>query len=192
MKLGRESYENVPKDRLITIVSRLYNEMNKPFRYTIIYCMLLVNLYTQAWRSIPQSLLKRLVMNKRRPICVISCVTRICIWKEKKTLQWLRKNMQSKMIFKDHIDCLSTDIRLNSNYDMVCGIIFSPRFYISDFLIQYNTSKNLWDNSSLIWRGFRLISYCWRTRGIYSESELPLLTCLLIICGFVNSIAKAM
>ena len=73
LKLGTESYENVPKDRLITIVSRLYNETNKPFRYTIIQRMLLVNLHTQAWRCIPQSLLKRLVMNKRRPICVISC-----------------------------------------------------------------------------------------------------------------------
>ena len=33
------------------IVSRLYNEMNKSFRYTIIHCMLpvlLVNLHTQA------------------------------------------------------------------------------------------------------------------------------------------------
>ena len=90
-------------------------------------------------------------MNKRRPICVISCVTRICIWKRKKeTLQGLRKNMQSKMVFKDYIDRLSTDVRPNNNYDMVCGIIFLPRFYSSDFLIQYNTSKNLWDNSSLI------------------------------------------
>ena len=51
--------------------------------------------------------------------------------------------MQSKMIFKDHIDRLSIDVRLNNNYDMVCGIIFFPRFYISDLLIQYNTSKNL-------------------------------------------------
>ena len=51
--------------------------------------------------------------------------------------------MQSNMIFKDHIDRLSTDVRLNNNYDMVCGITFFPRFYISDFLIQYNTSKNL-------------------------------------------------
>ena len=34
--------------------------------------------------------------------------------------------MQSKMIFKDHIDRLSTDVRLNNNYDMVCGIIFFP------------------------------------------------------------------
>ena len=49
--------------------------------------------------------------------------------------------MQSKTIFKDHIDRLSTDVWLNSNYHMVCGVIFSPRFYISDFLIQYNTSK---------------------------------------------------
>ena len=47
------------------------------------------------------------------------------------------------MIFKDHIDRPSTDVRLNNNYDKVCGIIFFPRFYISDFLIQYNTSKNL-------------------------------------------------
>ena len=34
--------------------------------------------------------------------------------------------MQSKMTFKDHIDRLSTDVRLNNNYDMVCGIIFFP------------------------------------------------------------------
>ena len=46
LKLATESYENVPKDRLI--VSRLYNEMNKPFRGKIIHCMLLVNLHTQA------------------------------------------------------------------------------------------------------------------------------------------------
>ena len=59
----------------VRIVSRLYNEMNK---------QLYIVLHTQAWRSIPQSLLKRLVMNKRRPICVISCVTRICIWKRKR------------------------------------------------------------------------------------------------------------
>ena len=36
--------------------------------------------------------------------------------------------MQSKMIFKDHIDRLSTDVRLNKNYDMVRGIIFSRDF----------------------------------------------------------------
>ena len=53
----------------------------------------------------------------------------------------LPKNMQSKMIFKDHIDRLSTDVRLNNNYDMVCGIIFFPTFYISDFLIHFNTTK---------------------------------------------------
>ena len=64
--------------------------------------------------------------------------------RKKETLQGLRKNMQLKMnIFKDHIDRLSTGVRLNNNYDMVCGIIFFPKFYISDFLIQYNTSKNL-------------------------------------------------
>ena len=59
---------------------------------------------------------------------MISCVTRICIYEieKKETLQGLRKNMQSKMIFKDHIDRLSTDVRLNNNYDMVCGIIFFP------------------------------------------------------------------
>ena len=49
--------------------------------------------------------------------------------KEKQELlQGLRKNMQSKMIFKDHIDRLSTDVRLNNNYDMVSGIIFSRDF----------------------------------------------------------------
>ena len=42
LKLGTESYENVPKDRLI--VSRV----NKPFSGTSIHCMLLVNLHTQA------------------------------------------------------------------------------------------------------------------------------------------------
>ena len=43
--------------------------------------------------------------------------------------------MQSKMIFKDHIDRLSTDVRLDNNYDMVCGIIFSRdfTFQISSF-----------------------------------------------------------
>ena len=46
---------------------------------SVIHRMLLVTLHTQARRSIPQSLLKRLVMNKRRAIWVISCVTRICI-----------------------------------------------------------------------------------------------------------------
>ena len=45
--------------------------------------------------------------------------------KKNENLQGLRKNMQSKMIFKDHIDRLSTDVRLNNNYDMVCGLIFS-------------------------------------------------------------------
>ena len=63
--------------------------------------------------------------------------------RKKETLQGLRKNMQLKMIFKGHIDRLSTDVRLNNKYDMVCGIIFFPRFYITDFLIQYNTSKTL-------------------------------------------------
>ena len=43
--------------------------------------------------------------------------------KEKKTLQGLRKNIQSKMIFKDHIDCLSTDVWLNNNNDMVRGVV---------------------------------------------------------------------
>ena len=43
--------------------------------------------------------------------------------------------MQSKMIFKGHIDRLSTDVRLNNDYDMVCGIIFSRdfAFQISSF-----------------------------------------------------------
>ena len=36
--------------------------------------------------------------------------------------------MQSKMIFKDRIDRLSTGVRLNNNYDMVCEIIFSRDF----------------------------------------------------------------
>ena len=73
---------------------------------------------------------------------MISCVTRICILKrQKETLQGLRKNMQSKMIFKDHIDRLSTDVRPNNNYDMVCGIIFFQRFCISDLLIQYNMTR---------------------------------------------------
>ena len=31
--------------------------------------------------------------------------------------------MQSKMIFKNHIDRLSTDVRLNNNYDMVCRMV---------------------------------------------------------------------
>ena len=140
----------------------LYKEMNKPFRYTIIHCMLLVNLHTQAWRSLPQSLFKRLVM--AADLC--DFLRNMHMKRKKETLQGLRKNMQLKMIFKDHIDRLSTGVRLNNNYDMVGGIIFFPKFYISDFLIQYNTSKNLWDNSSLVWRGFRLISYCWRKRGI--------------------------
>ena len=63
--------------------------------------------------------------------------------RKKETLQGLRKNMQLKIMFKGHIDRLSTDVRLNNKYDMVCGIIFFPRFYITDFLIQYNTSKTL-------------------------------------------------
>jgi len=167
--------------------------MKKPFRYTIIHCIL-VKLHMQAWRSIPQLLLKRLVMNKRRPIWVISCVTRICIWKRKKeTSQGLRKKMQSKMMFEDHIDRLSIYVRLNNNYDKVCGIIFSRdfTFQISSFnTIRAKTGEITC--SSLIWRGFRLISCCWRRRRIYSESHLHLLKCLLIICGFVNSIAKAM
>ena len=52
--------------------------------------------------------------------------------------------MQSKMIFKDHIDRLSTDVRLNNGYKRY-GLWdnFLPIFYISDFLTQYNTSKNL-------------------------------------------------
>ena len=43
--------------------------------------------------------------------------------------------MQSNMIFKEHIDRLSTDVRLNNNHDMVCGIIFSRdfAFQISSF-----------------------------------------------------------
>ena len=48
--------------------------------------------------------------------------------RKKETLQRLRKNMQLKMIFKDHIDRLLTGVRLNNNYDMVCGIIFSRNF----------------------------------------------------------------
>ena len=57
---------NVPKDRLITIVPRLYKETNKPFRYTFMHCMLLVNLHTQAWRSIPQPYLKTLSVGPAR------------------------------------------------------------------------------------------------------------------------------
>ena len=60
--------------------------------------------------------------------------------RKKETSQGLRKNMQLKMIFKDHIDCLSTGVRLNNNYDMVCGIIFFPKFYISDFIFETRTA----------------------------------------------------
>ena len=47
--------------------------------------------------------------------------------------------MQSKMIFKDHIDRLSTDVRLNNNYDMVCEIIFFPEilYFRFPYSIQY-------------------------------------------------------
>ena len=43
--------------------------------------------------------------------------------------------MQSKMIFKDHIDRLSTDVRLNNNYDGFVGSLFSRdfTFQISSF-----------------------------------------------------------
>ena len=56
--------------------------------------------------------------------------------KGKKTLQGHRKNKQSNMIFKDHIDRLSTDVRLNNNNDIVRGVIFFFRdftFHISSF-----------------------------------------------------------
>ena len=91
--------------------------------------------------------------------------------KEKKTLQGLWKNMQSKMIFKDNIDCLSTDVWLNNNYDMVCGVIFSPQILHIRFphSIQYE-QKKLWDdNLSLIWWGFRLfvlLAKAWNIFGI--------------------------
>jgi len=45
LKLGMKSYLNAPKDRLTRIVSRLHNEMNKPFRYTIIHCTIKVTSY---------------------------------------------------------------------------------------------------------------------------------------------------
>ena len=53
----------------------------------------------------------------------------------KKNLQGLQKNMQSKMIFKDHIDHVSTDVRLGNNYAMAHGVIFFQgfRFQISSF-----------------------------------------------------------
>ena len=128
MKLGTESNENVPKDRLITIVSRLYNEMNKPSRYTIIHCMLLVNLHTQASQTSCDEY-------TAADMCDFLHHADMRIYEKKnRNLLGLRKNMQSKMIFKDHIDRLSTDVRVNNNYDMVCEIIFFPRFYISDFL----------------------------------------------------------
>ena len=44
--------------------------------------------------------------------------------------------MQSKMMFKDQIDRLSTDFQLNNNYDVVHGVIFFFRdftFHISSF-----------------------------------------------------------
>ena len=50
------------------------------------------------------------------------------MYMEKKTLQGLRKNIQSKIIFKDHIDHVSTDVQQNNNHGMVRGVIFSRHF----------------------------------------------------------------
>ena len=53
--------------------------------------------------------------------------------------------MQSKMMFKDHIDRLSTDFQLNNNYDVVHGVIFF--FEILHFTfphsIQYEQKKTV-------------------------------------------------
>ena len=121
--------------------------MYKPFRYTINY-----TLYVNVTSYLPHpSLTVNSSIASQTP-CDELTAADLCnflrnadmhIKKKKETLQGLRKNMQSKMIFKDHIDRLSTDVRLNKKYDMVCGMIFFTRFYILDFLIQYNTSKNL-------------------------------------------------
>ena len=56
--------------------------------------------------------------------------------KKKETLQGLRKNMQSKMIFKDNIDHLSTDFRLNNN-----SIWFVGSFFSRDFTFQISSFK---------------------------------------------------
>jgi len=68
------------------------------------------------------------------------------MWK-KKTLQGLQKN---KMIFIDQIDCVSTCVQLNNNNLLSCGLhghFFLTSFYISDFLVAYNTSKKNYDIS---------------------------------------------
>ena len=62
--------------------------------------------------------------------------------KKKKNLQRLQKNMQSKMIFKDHIDRLLTDVQLNNNCDMVCGVIFFPDFTFQIFSFNTIQAKN--------------------------------------------------
>ena len=41
-----------------------------------------------------------------------------------------QKDMKSKIIFKDQINHVSTDVGLSNNYDMVCRIIFSQDFTI--------------------------------------------------------------
>ena len=66
---------------------------------------------------------------------------------EKKTLQGLQKK---KMIFIDHINCVSTCVQLNNNNLLSCGLQghFFLTFYISDFLVAYSKSKKDYDNIS--------------------------------------------
>ena len=69
--------------------------------------------------------------------------------------------MHSKMIFKDHIDRLSTDVRLNNNYyDMVRGVIFFSRdftFQISSFNTIRATTKKTCE--MIIYLSYDEVSY---------------------------------
>ena len=103
--------------------------------------------------------------------------------------------MQSKMIFKDRIDRLSTEVWLNNNLNMVCGVIFFPeilhfRFPHSIVTIRGKTCEithlsydEFSDQFCAVGKG---AEYIWKL------SELPPLKWFLIICGFANSIAKVM
>lgn len=149
-----------------------------------------------AWWSIPWLLLKWLVQ------CVLADFCRFLgnmdMHMKKKILQGLEWNMHSNVKFKNHINHVPIDLWQNNNRDVVREVILFTRHFtiqISSFI----TIRELWDDSSLVWRDFSLILCCWPRCGIYiwNSSCLPI-KCLLVnlwlrklpIQGYVASLGR--
>ena len=126
-----------------------------------------------AWWSIPWLPLKWLVQCVLADFCGFLGDMDMHM-KKKKLLQGLEWNIHLNVKFKNHINQITIDLWQSNNHNVVRGVILFSRHFtiqISSFI----TIRELWDDSSLVWRGSSLISCCWRRCSIYiwNSSRLP-------------------